>query len=82
MIQPHLDVLVCIDAYWAQIFVGVGNDDFLVLLEGGQELSLMGGQILPSYSLTKETPQPLEEVVDAVVNLSWREGGLPGRFCS
>jgi len=36
MIQPHLDVLLYIDAYWAQILVGIGDDDRLVLLEGGQ----------------------------------------------
>ncbi len=82
MIQSHLDVLLHVDAHWSQVLVGVGYYDGLVLLEGGQESSLMGGQVVLTCPPTEETLQPLEEVIYTIINLTWWEWGSPCGFRS
>ncbi len=78
MIQAQFNVVFHINPYWSQVLVRAGNYYRLVLLKGFQELSLMGGQVLLACSPMEDALQSFQEVVDAVINLLWRDGWSPG----
>ena len=67
-----------VNSHGSQVLISIGNDHQLILLEGGKELLLMGGEVLLAFTPSEQTPYPSQEAVDLIVNLSQWERGAPG----
>ena len=59
MVQPQFDAVLHVNPNRSQVFISIGNYDQFILLEGGQELLLMWGEVLFASSPSEKALQSL-----------------------
>jgi hypothetical protein len=68
IVKGHTNVFTCIYGYWAQVLVGLGYDDVLVLSKGVKDSSLVYGDVGLSSTWLDVTTYSIGKIRDTFYN--------------